>query len=89
MEDKIHKAMEDRFMSLNKLGSSFGFPLDMKELICTARDNSLKQRCTFMGSISDVDLDGLEVFSDKTAECYSKHQRIVATPNVSFEKSPF
>lgn len=64
MIDKIHTEMGDRFISLKKLDSSFGFLLDIKELMCTTNENSLKQRCIFMGSFYDTDLDGLEMFSE-------------------------
>ncbi|KAJ7329684.1 hypothetical protein JRQ81_015858, partial [Phrynocephalus forsythii] len=39
---------------------------NIKELMCTTNENtcSLKQRCLFMGSFYDTDLDGLEMFSE-------------------------
>ncbi|XP_068115887.1 zinc finger MYM-type protein 1-like [Hyperolius riggenbachi] len=64
MIDKIHTEMGDRFNSLKKLDSSFGFLLDIKELMCTTDESTLKQRCIDMGSFYDTDLDGLEMFSE-------------------------
>jgi hypothetical protein len=49
---------------LTKLDSSFGFLLDVNELMSTINVNSLKQRCIFMGSFYETDLDGLEMFNE-------------------------
>ncbi|XP_076330877.1 uncharacterized protein LOC143236476 [Tachypleus tridentatus] len=64
MIDKIQTEMGDKFISLKKLNYSFGFLLDIKELMSTTNENSLKQRFVFMGSSYDTDLDGLEMFSE-------------------------
>lgn len=41
---------------------SFGFLFDIKEVICASNgnENSLKQRCIFMGNLYDSDLNGLD-----------------------------
>jgi hypothetical protein len=64
MVDKINTELEDKFISLTKLDSSFGFLLDINKLMCTINVNSLKQRCIFMASFYETVLDGLEMFNE-------------------------
>lgn len=64
MMDKIHTELGNTFMSLQKLDSTCGFLLDVKELLCTTNKDSLKQRCISMGRFYDTDLDGLEMFTE-------------------------
>ncbi|KFM73429.1 Zinc finger MYM-type protein 1, partial [Stegodyphus mimosarum] len=64
MLDKIHIEMVDRFISLKKVDSNFGFLLDVNGLMATGNESSLKQCCISMENFYDTDLDGLEMYTE-------------------------
>lgn len=53
--DKIHMEIGDTFISLKKLGSSFGFVLYINGPMSSSYENSLKQTNIFVGNNTDLD----------------------------------